>query len=87
MSLHSAHVIGWDQRIVDSGPFNPDSPQCRYRLLAEGDSWFTLGGLPTSNLLFSLRFPAPAIVVNCAVPAIRYGGWPRSRPTANSVPR
>ena len=68
MSLHSAHVIGWDQRIVDSGPSDPDSPLYRYRLLAEGDSWFTLGGLPTSNLLFSLQFQAPAIVVNCAVP-------------------
>jgi hypothetical protein len=40
-----------------------------HRLLAEGDSWFTLGGLPTSNLLFSMKFDASAIIVNCGSPS------------------
>ncbi|SFG31091.1 hypothetical protein [Neptunomonas qingdaonensis] len=37
-------------------------------ILAEGDSWFTLAGIPTSNLLFSMRFTASTLIVNCAKP-------------------
>ncbi|CAD5371627.1 conserved hypothetical protein [Rubrivivax sp. A210] len=41
------------------------------RLLAEGDSWFTLGGLnllQNSNLLYELQVTTTTIVVNCAYP-------------------
>lgn len=37
-------------------------------ILSEGDSWFTLAGIPTSNLLFSMRFSASTLIVNCAKP-------------------
>jgi hypothetical protein len=37
-------------------------------LLAEGDSWFTIGGIPTSNLLFSLRFHKATMIANCGTP-------------------
>jgi lysophospholipase L1-like esterase len=38
------------------------------RILAEGDSWFTIGAIPSSNLLFELRFPRSTAVVNIAYP-------------------
>lgn len=41
------------------------------RLLAEGDSWFTLGTLnlpAASNLLFKLEFDRTTAIVNCAYP-------------------
>jgi hypothetical protein len=61
-------VMSWG--VIDwSDPFHtPDSSLFEYRLLAEGDSWFTLGGIPTSNLLFSLRFPRDTVIANCAYP-------------------
>ncbi len=52
---------------------NPDLPSHDpafrdYHILADGDSWFTLGGIPTSNLLFSMRFKKSTLVANCGVP-------------------
>lgn len=47
---------------------NPDHPQYRWRILAEGDSWFTLGGEPPWNLVHSIDFPDQNIVVNLAKP-------------------
>jgi hypothetical protein len=41
------------------------------RLLAEGDSWFTIGTLnlaASSNLLFKLEFEVTTAVINCAYP-------------------
>jgi hypothetical protein len=38
------------------------------RLLAEGDSWFSLGSLPAKNLAFELRFAESAVVLNLAYP-------------------
>lgn len=41
------------------------------RLLAEGDSWFTVGALnplKNSNLLYEMRFRQTACAVNCAMP-------------------
>jgi lysophospholipase L1-like esterase len=39
-----------------------------WQLLAEGDSWFTISGLPAFNLLFELRFHKHTRIVNCALP-------------------
>ena len=33
---------------------DPDSRKYEFKVLAEGDSWFTLGAVPSSNLLFNL---------------------------------
>ena len=32
-------------------------PEIKYKVIAEGDSWFTFGGLPFDNLLRHLEFP------------------------------
>lgn len=37
-------------------------------ILAEGDSWFTIGGLFAPNLLMSLRFHRDTLILNCASP-------------------
>lgn len=34
---------------------NPIDPEYQWHFLAEGDSWFTIGAIPSSNLLFELR--------------------------------
>lgn len=61
-------VMSW-LSIDWSDPFhNPGASIFEYRLLAEGDSWFTLGAIPTSNLLFSMRFPRDTVIANCAYP-------------------
>lgn len=49
----------------------PDLASYGRRLLAEGDSWFTLGSLNlarNSNLLYELDCKTSTIVVNCAYP-------------------
>jgi lysophospholipase L1-like esterase len=47
---------------------SPGSAEFAFRLLAEGDSWFTIGGIPSSNLLYEMRLPQSAIVCNIAYP-------------------
>jgi lysophospholipase L1-like esterase len=54
----------WRDYINDQGfPSFPD-----LNLLAEGDSWFTISGLPAYNLLFELRFRKQTRIVSCALP-------------------
>jgi hypothetical protein len=38
------------------------------RLLAEGDSWFSLGSIPAHNLLMELRFEKSVVVLDLAYP-------------------
>lgn len=40
----------------------------RWRLLAEGDSWFSLGSIPAHNLLMGLEFDKAVVVLNLAYP-------------------
>jgi hypothetical protein len=47
---------------------NPDNPRYKRRLLAEGDSWFSMGSVPFENVLLELDFPERTIVVNIAEP-------------------
>lgn len=46
----------------------PDMNQFHPVLLAEGDSWFTLGAVPAYNLLEQLDFPTWGAVINLAYP-------------------
>lgn len=46
-------------------PFDPDYAR---HFLAEGDSWFTIGAIPSSNLLFELRLARWTQVFNLAYP-------------------
>ncbi len=61
-------VISWSQADRTDPEHNPDSSSFDLRILAEGDSWFTLGGIPTFNLLFSMRFDGNTVIINCAFP-------------------
>lgn len=62
-SFHPTFV-SWDEFGSHEGlPGFPDR-----KILAEGDSWFTLSGIPPYNLLLALRFPRPTRIVNCAMP-------------------
>lgn len=49
----------------------PDLASAGYRLLAEGDSWFTIGGInlaKASNVLRELKVTQRTAIVNCAYP-------------------
>lgn len=47
---------------------DPDSSRYKYRVLAEGDSWFTLGAVPSSNVLYHIRVSKPTALVSMAKP-------------------
>lgn len=47
----------------------PPIEQFHPLILAEGDSWFTLGAVPAFNLLEQLDFPSFGGVINLAYPA------------------
>jgi hypothetical protein len=47
---------------------DPDSRMYKGKVLAEGDSWFTLGGVPSSNLLFNIQVTKPTALVTIAKP-------------------
>ncbi|MDA8450740.1 hypothetical protein M5C97_11165 [Acidovorax sp. NCPPB 3859] len=46
----------------------PDDPDFGKRLLCEGDSWFSLGAIPSSNMLFPLHFRQSTLLMNLAAP-------------------
>lgn len=62
------NVVTWD--LVDASDIPPwaDRAFHKWNFLSEGDSWFTMAGMPTSNLLFEMRFPVSTLIVNCAMP-------------------
>jgi hypothetical protein len=62
------NVVTWDQVNNQSSLPNSDPNVNESLILAEGDSWFTIAGIPTSNLLFSFRFTKMTMIVNCAMP-------------------
>lgn len=47
---------------------DPDSRMYQCRVLAEGDSWFTLGAVPSGNLLFHIQVTKPTALVSIAEP-------------------
>lgn len=49
-------------------PLTPDDPDYAWRILAEGDSWFTIGAIPSSNLLYELRLKQRTVVLNLGYP-------------------
>ena len=62
------HVISWLNVEFNNPDYDPDDPQFKLKILAEGDSWFSLRGIPTSNLLITLDFKVQTLVVSCAQP-------------------
>lgn len=53
---------------LGTGTSGPDDPAFAKRILCEGDSWFSIGAIPSSNLLFPLRFAQSTLLVNMAKP-------------------
>jgi hypothetical protein len=63
-------IIRWDQRPTPNDSNNPG--RFAHKLLAEGDSWFTLGGVPQCNLLRSMNdLPFDSVIVTLADPGDR----------------
>jgi lysophospholipase L1-like esterase len=50
------------------GTLDPDDESYAWRFLAEGDSWFTIGAVPSSNLLYELSLDRPSLVLNLGYP-------------------
>ena len=55
-------------KYIDTKTSGPDDPAYAKRILCEGDSWFSIGAIPSSNLLFSLSFAQSTLLVNLARP-------------------
>ena len=57
-------------RDIGAGEQNlqPDDPDYAWHFLAEGDSWFTIAAIPSSNLLFGLRLARWTLILNLAYP-------------------
>ncbi len=56
--------------------------QYAHSFLAAGDSWFSLSQVPSSSLLFGLRFARSALIINCATPGATISNmidWRRNR--------
>jgi len=66
--MRHPHVIPWGNVQPGDSDTDPDDNLYDNLILAEGDSWFSMGGIPTSNLLFNLKFNGFVVVVNCARP-------------------
>jgi hypothetical protein len=49
-------------------PTGPDDPAFAKRILCEGDSWFSIGAIPSSNILFPLQFRQATLLYNLAQP-------------------
>ncbi len=73
--MTQVHVFTLDdvRRNAGTSPWmaNPDDPIYTCRILAEGDSWFSIGAIPSSNVLNALNLSKSAIVINLAKPGDR----------------
>ncbi len=63
-----SNILRWMDIELSRPETNPDHIFHHHKVLAEGDSWFTIGGVPAWNLLFSLEFPSTNVVVTLAKP-------------------
>lgn len=66
--MAKSNILRWIDIEPSRRETNPDHRFYRHKVLAEGDSWFTIGGVPVWNLLYSLEFPATNIIVTLAKP-------------------
>lgn len=62
--LYSQYVPGMD--VLPGEPTGPDDSSFKKRILCEGDSWFSIGGIPSENLLSFLDFDQPTLLCNLA---------------------
>ncbi|MEO6072281.1 MAG: SGNH/GDSL hydrolase family protein [Burkholderiales bacterium] len=62
-------ILRWNEIRKPGQETDPDHGFWKFRIMAEGDSWFTLGGLPEQwNLLQSMTLPNRTIIVSLAKP-------------------
>ena len=66
--MAKSNILRWMDIELSRSETNPDHIFHRHKILAEGDSWFTIGGTPPWNLLYSLEFPTTNVVVTLAKP-------------------
>ena len=66
--MNQIHIARWSDVQGFDDDANPHDSQYKYRILAEGDSWFSIAGFPSSNIAFQMRMDKPAIIVNLAMP-------------------
>lgn len=57
-----------EDKYMGTDTSGPNDPAFAQRILCEGDSWFSIGAIPSSNLLFPLRFTKSTLLVNLAKP-------------------
>ena len=65
------HHEGFGDHLARHGADDADLNAYALRLLAEVDSWFSLGSIPAHNLLMELQFARRVIVLNLAYPGDR----------------
>jgi lysophospholipase L1-like esterase len=65
---YQAEVIQAMSLGVGDTALNPDDPDYDWRILSEGDSWFTIGAIPSSNLLYELRLNKRTVILNLGYP-------------------
>ena len=63
-----AHVTSFERALAGEPGDVPSQAEYDWCILAEGDSWFSMGAIPSTNLTSELRFARSAIVVNAAYP-------------------
>ena len=44
--MRNVHIARWSDVLDLESDCNPHDRQYRHRILAEGDSWFSIGGFP-----------------------------------------
>lgn len=63
------NILRWNEIRKPGRETDPDHGFWDVRIMAEGDSWFTLGGLPQQcNLLDSLAVPKRTLIVSLVKP-------------------
>lgn len=58
-------IYPWQLDKMDP-PVPLDDASYKYKLLAEGDSWFATGAIPSSNLLYEMLFPGVTTILSLA---------------------
>jgi lysophospholipase L1-like esterase len=61
-------VISPNYTPLPGAPSDPEDSMYKKRILCEGDSWFSLGAIPSSNMLFPLTFAESTVLYNLATP-------------------
>ncbi len=70
---YQADIISAFGLATGDSTLNVDDSAYDWRFLAEGDSWFSIGAIPSSNLLYQLRLKRRAVILNLGYPGDTIG--------------